>query len=439
MANRLQLRTNYRKLRAYLIPVSLPVPQHLQANFRHLYGDIGWYALLVGGALSFLTIYAARLGASATQIGLINAMPAIVSLFVSLPAGPWLEARPLNKAILISAMGQRIFYLFMVLLPWLFGKSQQIWVLIFFTLVMSIPGTVISIGFNVVFASGVPMRYRGMVAAKRNALSAIITVITTLICGRILTILPFPLGYQVVFAIGFFGAAMSAYHLSRVKAVVDPEDAISVAPLMEAAPIDEEGGKKFPNLLMRLRERLHIEALKGQFGRSLLLLTVFHFFHYLSIPLFPLFFVNEIHISDQVISMGTAIFYLTMFFGSTQINKLIGKLGNMKSTGIGIVLLGIYPTLLSFAEDATLFYAASFFGGFAWSIVNVAMINYLLEKVPSNKRTGHFAWFSLAVNAAILLGTTLGPVFGGMLGITVALFIFGILRMIAGLAILKWG
>ena len=51
---------------------------------------------------------------------------------------------------------------------------------------MSIPGSVISIGFNVLFASAVPMRYRGIVAAKSNGVSAIVTVITSLLCGKIL-------------------------------------------------------------------------------------------------------------------------------------------------------------------------------------------------------------------------------------------------------------
>lgn len=437
MSNHYRLRTQYRKLKAFLVPASPAIPQYLQPNFRHLYADIGWYALLVGGALSFLTVYAARLGANTTQIGLINAMPAIVSLFVSLPAGSWLEARPLKKSILLSAMGQRIFYLFMAFLPWIFAQNQQIWILIAFTFIMSIPGTVISIGFNVVFASGVPMRYRGMVAGKRNALSAIITVVTTLICGRILTLMPFPQGYQVVFAIGFFGAAMSAYHLSQVKAVVDPEEALSVVPLVDSE--EENGIPKRTNLVRRVRERLHVEALKTPFGRSLLLLAIFHFFHYLSIPIFPVFFVKVIHISDQAISNGTAIFYLTMFIGSMQINKITSKIGNMKSTGIGIMLLGIYPIMLSFAKNAFLFYGASFFGGFAWSIVNVAMINYLLEKVPAQQRTSYFAWFSLSVNAAILLGTMLGPVIGNVIGLTLALLIFGILRTIAGASILKWG
>ena len=31
------------------------------------------------------------------------------------------------------------------------------------------------------------------------------------------------------------------------------------------------------------------------------------------------------------------------------------------------MMLGLYPIFLSFAQDAVLFYVASFFGGFSWS------------------------------------------------------------------------
>jgi len=433
------LRFFLRKIRSYFLPGSIPVSPQLQSNFHNLYFDVGWFGVTTGSALSFLTIYAARLGATTNQVGLINAMPAIVILFLALPAGAWLERRPIDKSVFLSAMGQRIFYLFMALLPWIFSGKQQIWALIGFTLLMSIPGSVISIGFNVLFASAVPMRYRGIVAAKRNAVSAIVTVVTSIVCGKILTTLPFPIGYQVVFAMGFIGGLFSAIHLWKVKPVVDYDEAMSVVPVVHSEEIEKPVKGKSNSIFSSLLDRLNIDALKGPFGKSLLLLTIFHFVHFLSIPIFPVFYVKNIQISDQAISTGTAIFYMTMFLGSSQIGKMVQKLGNMKATGIGIMMLGLYPIFLSFARDAFMFYVASFFGGFAWSIVNVAMINYLLEKVPSNQRTGYLAWFSLGANGAVLLGTMLGPVIGNIIGLAAALLIFGILRTLSGIAILKWG
>jgi len=434
-----QLRTFLRHLGSLIFPGSIPASPQLQANFRNLYFDVGWFGVTTGSALSFLTIYAARLGANTTQVGLISAMPAIVILFLALPAGAWLDHRPIDKSVFISAIGQRIFYLFIAILPWFFGGEQQIWVLILFTFLMSIPGSVISIGFNVLFASAVPMRYRGMVAARRNAVSAIVTVITSILCGIILNELPFPFGYQVVFGIGFLGGLLSALHLWKVKPVVDFDEALSVVPVVHIIEDDDKRPGKPKTLISNFKERLNLNALKGPFGKSLLLLTIFHFVHYLAIPIFPVFYVKNIQITDQAISIGTAIFYMTMFLGSSQIGNMASKLGNMKATGIGIMLLGLYPTFLSFATDATLFYVASFFGGFAWCIVNVAMINYLLEKVPSNQRTGYLAWFSLGANAAVLLGTMMGPIIGNIIGLATALLIFGILRTLAGAAIFKWG
>jgi MFS family permease len=128
-----------------------------------------------------------------------------------------------------------------------------------------------------------------------------------------------------------------------------------------------------------------------------------------------------------------------MFFGSTQVGKLSHLLGNKKLSGIGICMLGLYPAFLSFAQGPFLFYLASFLGGFAWSLVNAAMINYLLEKVPPTERTGYLAWFIVGANAAILIGTLIGPIIGNAIGLTIALLLFGIFRTISGLALLKWG
>jgi MFS family permease len=102
-------------------------------------------------------------------------------------------------------------------------------------------------------------------------------------------------------------------------------------------------------------------------------------------------------------------------------------------------MLGLYPAFLSFAQGPFLYYLASFLGGFAWALVNAAMINYLLEKVPASDRTGYLAWFTVGSNAAILLGTLIGPIIGNALGLSVALLIFAIMRTSAGLALLKWG
>ena len=70
------------------------IPQQYQSNFHHLYFDIAWFGVLSGTSINFLNIYAARLGASGLQIGLLGAMSGVVNLFLALPASRWLENYP---------------------------------------------------------------------------------------------------------------------------------------------------------------------------------------------------------------------------------------------------------------------------------------------------------------------------------------------------------
>lgn len=431
--------TKSRKLLAYLFPVQPGVPDYLRSNIRHLIWDIGWWGLLNGSTLSFMTIYAARIGANTTQIGLLTAMPAAINLVLALPVGSFLKHRPIDKSVFWSGVLQRIFYLFMIFLPFLISDVVQIWMLILFTLLMSIPGSAIAVGFNALFAAAVPTRYRGVVAGRRNAVFAITSIISTLGCGQILSVVPFPLNYQIVFGIGFIGAMMSVVHMKFIHPVNDEFETGIEPPSYTFDELVQKSKGALNRIWFNIQRKLHVEILRGAFARSLGLLTIFHMVHYLSIPIFPVFTVNVLGFSDDVLSLGNALFYITMFFGSTQFSKFAYLLGNKKLTGIGIGMLGLYPGFLSFAQGPFLFYLASFFGGFAWALVNAAMINYLLERVPAAERTGYLAWFIVGSNAAILLGTLIGPIIGNLLGLTVALMIFGILRTASGVALLKWG
>src|SRR5512141_358671 len=72
-----------RLARFFRLPADLPVA--LRSNIIHYYFDISWWGLYAGATAAFLTIYAARIGASAAQIGLLSALPAAISLALSLP------------------------------------------------------------------------------------------------------------------------------------------------------------------------------------------------------------------------------------------------------------------------------------------------------------------------------------------------------------------
>ena len=72
-------------------------------------------------------------------------------------------------------------------------------------------------------------------------------------------------------------------------------------------------------------------------------------------------------------------------------------------------------------------------------MINGAYINYMLEKIPPDDRPSHLAWYTIILNIAILGSSLAGPAIADWVGLVNALIIVGVLRILAGLAILKWG
>ena len=405
------------------------IPREYRRNFIHLFFDIAWFGILSGSAINFLAVYAARLGASGFQIGLIGAVPAVVSLALSIPTGVWLEKRPVERAVFWTAYAYRLGYFLWIPLPWLLGNQGQIWALIAITLLMGIPLSALGMGFNALFAAAVPPEWRAYVAGTRNVLQAVSFMAASLGCGYLLDHVPFPLGYQIVFGIGFLGAAMSTFHLTFIKPLPPQVPAEGQSPVEKPAQPPRQDW----------RASLRLDIWKTGFRSTLLVLLGFHLAQYLATPLFPLYTVNVLRLNDAEIGLGMALFYLTVFLGSTQLHRIARKLSHMKITGWGVAALSLYPIAMAFSRNAIHYFILSAFGGFAWAMVGGAYVNYLLEKIPENDRPAHLAWYNLILNACVLFGSLAGPFLAGFIGLGTALITIGILRLLAGMAILKWG
>jgi MFS family permease len=403
------------------------VPQAYRSNFTHFYFDIGWFGVLSGSAANFLSVYAARLGATSFQIGLLGSMGAVISLFLALPAARWLERREVSRVVFWTSIAYRLLYLLWIPLPWLFDSQGQIWALILIAFLMGLPGVPLGVGFNALFASAVPEDWRAHVAGIRNVVFSVTFMISSLGSGYLLDHMPFPAGYQVLFGIGAFGALMSSFHLYFIHPI---ERAAAPAPASRS-------GAAAPRRFFS--ETLRLDIWKSPFGRVLAVLLGFHLAQYLAIPIFPLYNVNVLRLTDSEIGIGMALFYLTVLFGSTQLARLARRYGHHKLTGWGVMGMSLYPILLAFSRSALPYYGLQTLGGLVWSVVGGAQPNYMLEKVPGQDRPAHLAWYSIVVNACVLGGSLAGAAIGGWIGLGAALILFGLLRLLAGAALLKWG
>jgi MFS family permease len=422
-----------------------PVPEELRQQFYHLYLDVVWFGIVAGSSLAFLGVYVARLGASPLQMGLLNAGPALMGLLFTMPAGLWLRRQPMGRAVFWTAAVSRMQFLLWALLPGLLSPQTQVWTFLVLVLLFTIPATVLAISFNAMYAAAVPPEYRGQVAGMRNALLALVFVVTSLASGWLLNVLPIDLGYRVIFGVGFVGAALSTYHLWKLRhittaSIAEPEKIRST--LGDFARPGEVGVTSRVNVGLRAVTRganlLRLEVLRGSYGKVVAALFVFHFAQYMPIPVLPLFWVDVAHFTDWEIGLGTAVFHAAVLLGSLQVIRVAERWHNRQLIAVGAVLLGCYPLLAAFSLNVPMLVLTSVVGGLAWSVMAGSLGNYMLEQAPEHDRPAYLSWYNLALNAAVLMGSLSGSLLAGWIGLVPTLVLAGLLRALSAVALWRW-
>ncbi len=392
----------------------------LRSNFIRLFWDIAWWGFYIGSTASFLAIYATRCGATSRQIGLLTAIPAVFSLLLSLPAGWLLRHIPAGRATVLSALVGRSMFLVYALLPWLLPPQLQVEGLFVMAILLTVPNTVIGISFGQFLIEAIPRQWRGTVVGARNAIMAIITFPVTLLCGQILSRMPFPQGYQVVFFIGFLGAILTVFELRRVHPVADPE-------LPPVQPVQEQTRRLLPVVTPEARIYLKV----------IWILFFFNATNNMVAPLIPDLLVNQLELNDAMISLGTAISTLLVFVVSLRIAWLTRRIGNRRATAIGAGLLAVQTVVLALATGAGLYIAAAIIGGVASGVLGSAQYNYHLDSLPRTEQPSWLSWSMLLGNAAVLIGALLGPALSGIFGAQWALMILAVLRLAIGAALMR--
>jgi MFS family permease len=239
----------------------------------------------------------------------------------------------------------------------------------------------------------------------------------------------FPVNYQIVFLIGAIGAMLSSYHIGRLRksemnAQVDTSHVVSN---------NESTPKKKRGSLLR------VDLLTSPFAIFMLAYLIFYAFQFFPVPLFPLAYIDQLHLTDGMIGVGNALFYGTMMLASFKLSTLSNRYGHRKVLIASSALFFIYPLLIAMAKGPELFYLACLIGGGVYALLSGALINRLMERVPANDRPAHMSIHNLALNIGVLAGSLLGPISANLIGLQASIFLGAGLRLIAAGIIWLWG
>jgi predicted MFS family arabinose efflux permease len=188
-----------------------------------------------------------------------------------------------------------------------------------------------------------------------------------------------------------------------------------------------------------LRSFLHLDLLRGRLGLFMTSYLLVYLFQYLCIPLFPLVYVDTLKLTDGMISLGSGLFYASMFLVSLRLNWLARRFSHhqlLTATSIGLMA---YPLLIGLARAPAMYLIGSLVGGINYAILSASQINRLMEVVPEQERAAGMAFHNLALNLGILVGSLAGPVMGEWIGYQEGLILGAGLRFLAGLLMIFWG
>jgi MFS family permease len=361
-----------------------------QANIRRLVAEMAWYGILIGTTVNFIQVYIVRLGASSLLLGAVTYGPALVSLLWQLPAGRFItQAGHRMRWVVGSLLTHRVLYLLIALLPFLLtGRLVEATVLL--VILQAFPLAIANTSFLSMLADVLPSHRTTQVVGWRMAGLGITSTISTLLVGRMLQRVVFPLNYQVSFFIGFSASLVSAWLISRIV-VKDPP------------PAGKTQGALLGNVGAALRRR--------GFGLFLVIACLTHLVIGIISPLLPLYWVHGLDATDGQISIIITAASAAQVVGALSMQRIVRRIGQVWALGLAALGYAMYPLLTSISPSIWWLVPWAMLAGFMIAGLYTNLFSNLVSLSPEHGRTEYVSLYNLALFAGLFVG----PVIGGLL------------------------
>lgn len=387
-----------------------------ERNARYLEIEVLWASFL-SAAATFNAAFAVRLGASNQEIGLLSSIPALLALLITIPAGRYFSRQAQwMPLILRSLFTYRLGFLVVALVPWLPLPAKDtllIWTLIAFTL----PAHFFAVGWNSMLADAIPELNRARVFAIRNGLAAIAVTAGIFAAGQWLEHAPFPINYQIMYAVGFVTSLASLYYISRLRLPAHDRK----APAEIAKPVSvREGWAKVlgPHGLFRSQP---------DFVRMVVNTFVHAIGLWMIAPLYVLYYVRELGAGDGWLGLHGTLANLTPVLGYYLWQRATVRWGENRVLKWTICLVGIYPVLIGASPNLTLILVWTALHGLLAPGVNLSHFPMLLKICPAHERPLYMSVYTTLMNAGAFVMPLVGVMLAGAFGIVPVLITGGIL------------
>lgn len=377
-----------------------------RANVYHLVADRAWFGL-ASATGRFLSIYAIRAGASASELSWMTSLPGIMMLLATALGVGWRgRFKSSVEAQVIPSLLSRLSFLLPALMPFFPLKWQPAWLIAAVTFPALTRGIADSITLTLMREAVAPGQMTALLSRRQMILNVTIGV-GGLALGLWLEAVAFPANYQIMFVASFAASLVSFWHINHTR------------PLY-AAPARTSQARRSP-----WRD--------PRFQGVAVLLVIVHVAYYSVLPLIPLRLVDGLGADEAFIAIYGVFELAAGTVGAALTVRIVPRTGSRRmmalalgGTALGAAIIALTPSL-----PPTLL-AAALLGG-AWTVADIGQFGYFSEHVPLEDSTRYTTAYLQLLSLALFAGPLIGSALTNTgLGLGAVLLIGAGLRVLAG-------
>ena len=413
----------------YTFPLSIIILRQLsyqKRNFNLLYLE-ACLATFTGIAGAFCGAFAVRLGASNTLIGLMNSVPSMLVILVSIPFGRILQKSSHKMAWAIGGISlYRLGYMLFALAP-LFSASSispAVYFVALFALV-AIPIQFYNIGTVGLMIDIVPEDRRAAVFTTRSILSTLVSIAGVFLAGQWLNRHPFPGNYQALFLVAGLVAFLNLFAWLGLR-----------YPASAAAP--PAAGAASPGLSAHLADLLQVFRGQPMFTRFMLNSLLLNLGQWMAGPLYILYTVRQLGATDAWIGELGTLSSICGLLGWLLGRQLAERWGDLLTQRRVALLLGLYPLLVGlFPSLPVIMLVASLYNLLTPSF-SLSNYNVWLKIVPAQRREDDAAINNTLMSIGASLFPLLGVALAGRFSLSGVIIACGLLTLFGALSWWLW-
>jgi MFS family permease len=380
------------------------VRESLRCSFKD-----GIFAALMGGVTDhYTTPLALFLGATVQQIGLVTALPHLLSSLSQLLAVRvvyWVGGR--LKLLVRLVFSQASLILCIAILPWLQVPSR-VEVFLLLLILAAVCGGLAGPAWGSLMSDYIPATKRGRYFGWRNRTIGIVSVGSVVAAGLLLYSfreVSYSAGFGILFSLAALARYVSAHFISR----------------MDEPPQRKDPASDFTFFMFVARFR------ESNYLKFVVFTACVNLATYLSAPFFAVFMLRDLqfdyltYMALQVCSALTSLIALPLW------GRHADLVGNVRVLRFSSFFAALIPIFWLFSHHPVYLMLVQMWAGFSWSGVTLSAGNFIYDAVTPQKRVRCIAYFNVINGGALFLGSSLGgflasrlpPLFGYQL---VALF-----------------